>query len=146
VSRSLRSTLVILVFALRIVINQLFHSARAVFPTPTREDLLAAWRIIGGRLPRFPLLRRNCTPFPMSGWRTGRSGKKRSCSARTAVFKEQGFAYFNLGMAPMAGFSSHRLAPIWRPRYLAYTGGSVFSNLLDAAILIAGGIRGLFKK
>ncbi len=91
--------------------------------------------------------------------------------------KEQGFAYFNLGMAPMAGFSSHRLAPIWtkwgafvyahgerfynfqglhafknkyhpiwRPRYLAYTGGSVFLNLLDVAILIAGGIRGLFKK
>ncbi len=91
--------------------------------------------------------------------------------------KEQGFAYFNLGMAPMAGFSSHRLAPIWtkwgafvyahgerfynfqglyafkskyhpiwRPRYLAYTGGSVFSNLVDVAILIAGGIRGLFKK
>ncbi|MFA6280720.1 MAG: bifunctional lysylphosphatidylglycerol flippase/synthetase MprF [Bdellovibrionales bacterium] len=91
--------------------------------------------------------------------------------------KEQGYAYFNLGMAPMVGFLSHRLAPlwtrwgafiythgesfynfkglysfknkyhpVWRPRYLAFAGGSVLSLLLEVAILIAGGIKGLFRK
>lgn len=89
----------------------------------------------------------------------------------------QGYAHFNLGMAPMVGFISHRLAPLWtkwgafvyahgerfyrfkglhafknkyhpqwRPRYMAYTGGSVPSLLVEVAILIAGGIKGLFRK
>ncbi len=91
--------------------------------------------------------------------------------------KAQGYAAFNLGMAPMVGFMSHRLAPfwtkwgafvyahgerfyhfkglhafknkfhpLWRPRYLAYTDGSVVSFLIEIAILIAGGVKGLFRK
>lgn len=91
--------------------------------------------------------------------------------------KMEGYSYFNLGMAPLAGFNSHRLAPSWtkmgafifshgehwynfqgvhafkekfrpewRPRYLAYSGGSSLLLLLDIAILIAGSFRRLFSK
>jgi phosphatidylglycerol lysyltransferase len=91
--------------------------------------------------------------------------------------KEQGYRYFNLGMAPLAGFQTHRLAPLWnkigayiyvrgerfynfqgvhafkdkyhpewRPRYLAYTGHSSLLILGQIALLIAGGLRGIFRQ
>ena len=92
--------------------------------------------------------------------------------------RAQGYAWFNLGMAPLAGLEARPLAtawsrvaaalfrhgeslynfqgvrqwknkfdPVWRPRYLASPGGlSLPSVLRDVTALVAGGVRGVFKK
>jgi phosphatidylglycerol lysyltransferase len=88
------------------------------------------------------------------------------------------YAWFNLGMAPLAGLEARPLAtawsrvaaalfrhgeslynfqgvrqwkskfdPVWRARYLATPGGlSLPSVLRDVTALVAGGVRGVFKK
>lgn len=90
----------------------------------------------------------------------------------------EGFARFNLGMAPLAGLGRHPLAPVWHkvggfifrrgehfynfdglrrykakfhpewaPKYLAARGGAGLPGVLvDVAVLIAGGVRGLVSK
>jgi phosphatidylglycerol lysyltransferase len=92
--------------------------------------------------------------------------------------KENGYRWFNLGMAPLSGLEKHPLAPFWhklgslvqhygrpfynfdglrrykekfephwRPRYLASPGGLALPRVaLDAAALIAGGIREVVSK
>jgi phosphatidylglycerol lysyltransferase len=92
--------------------------------------------------------------------------------------KQQGYRWFNLGMAPLSGLEKHPLAPFWhklgslvhrygqpfynfeglrrykekfgphwRPRYLASPGGLTLPRVaLDAAALIAGGIREVVSK
>ncbi len=92
--------------------------------------------------------------------------------------KEQGYRWFNLGMAPLSGLEKHPLAPFWhklgvlvrrygqtfynfeglrrykekfgphwRSRYLASPGGLALPRVaLDAAALIAGGIREVVSK
>jgi phosphatidylglycerol lysyltransferase len=92
--------------------------------------------------------------------------------------KHEGYRWFNLGMAPLAGLEKHPMAPFWhklgimvrryggtfynfeglrrykekfapewRPRYLASPGGLAVPGVaLDAAALIAGGIREVISK
>jgi len=92
--------------------------------------------------------------------------------------KREGYRWFNLGMAPLAGLEKHPLAPFWhklgrllhrygesfynfeglrrykdkfapewRPRYLASPGGLTLPRvILDAAALIAGGVKEVFGK
>lgn len=87
--------------------------------------------------------------------------------------RAQGYRWFDLGMAPLAGLETHPLAPswhrvgafvfhhaehfynfeglraykakfdpVWEPRYLAAPGGLATARaLLDASVLIAGGVR-----
>ncbi len=89
--------------------------------------------------------------------------------------KEQGFRWFNLGMAPLAGVEDRALAPLWNrtgafifqhgehfynfqglrrykekfhpewePRYLAVPGrAQLLPVLVDIAVLISGGIKGV---
>ena len=90
--------------------------------------------------------------------------------------REQGYAWFSLGMAPLAGLDQRSLSPAWNklgnlayrygehfynfeglrqykqkfepewsPRYLACRGGlDLPAVLYDAAVLIAGGVKGIF--
>ncbi len=90
----------------------------------------------------------------------------------------QDYRWFNMGMAPLAGLGSHRLAPrwhqvggfvfrhgehfynfqglrrykakfgpVWEPRYLVAPGGVALPRILmDASLLISGGMRGLLTK
>lgn len=92
--------------------------------------------------------------------------------------KQEGYRWFNLGMAPLSGLENHPLAPFWhklgimvqryggtfynfeglrtykekfapewRPRYLASPGGLALPRVaLDAAALIAGGVREVISK
>jgi len=92
--------------------------------------------------------------------------------------RAQGYAWFNLGMAPLAGLEARPLAtawsrvaaalfrhgeslynfqgvrqwknkfdPVWRPRYLASPGGLLLPSVLrDVTALVAGGVRGVFRK
>ena len=92
--------------------------------------------------------------------------------------KNEGFRWFNLGMAPLAGMQDHPLAPLWHrlagmiyrhgrrfynfeglrafkqkfdpdwePRYLASAGGTGAAIVLsDVAVLIGGGLKGLFAR
>jgi phosphatidylglycerol lysyltransferase len=55
--------------------------------------------------------------------------------------KDQGFAWFNLGMAPLSGLAEHRLAPLWHKigaqiarrggRYYGFTGLRAFKAKFD---------------
>lgn len=92
--------------------------------------------------------------------------------------KEQGYQFFDLGMAPLSGLENRPFAPlwnrigavvfnqgeyfynfeglrdykqkfnpIWEPRYLAGPGGlSLPRILLNIAVLIGGGIKGVITK
>ena len=93
--------------------------------------------------------------------------------------RAQGYGWFNLGMAPLAGLERHALAPswhrvgnfvfrhgehfynfeglrrykakfdpVWEPRYLVSPPGFFVLPrvLMDASVLIAGGVRGLLTK
>lgn len=92
--------------------------------------------------------------------------------------KAEGFSTLNLGMAPLAGLSTHIRAPLWNhiarqvfdngerfynfrgvlafkskfdpqwhPRYLVVGGrGLPFLSVFDITMLIAGGIKGVFRK
>lgn len=94
-------------------------------------------------------------------------------------FQAEGFARFNLGMAPLSGMAAHPLAPawhrvgrllftngeqfynfqglrafkekfdpVWEARYLAVAGGGLapLMVLADTAVLISGGLKGVFAK
>ncbi|KQQ59676.1 hypothetical protein ASF69_11145 [Rhizobium sp. Leaf311] len=92
--------------------------------------------------------------------------------------REQGYSYFNLGMAPLSGMSKREAAPVWdrvggtlfehgerfynfkglrafkskfhpkwEPRYVAVSNGtSAALALMDATVLISGGVRGVIGK
>ncbi|MEZ5556945.1 MAG: bifunctional lysylphosphatidylglycerol flippase/synthetase MprF [Pseudomonadales bacterium] len=92
--------------------------------------------------------------------------------------QQQGFEWFDLGMAPLSGLETHPLAPlwhkvghliyqhgdafydfdglrsykekfdpVWEPRYLAAPGGLKAPRvLIDASVLIAGGVREVFGR
>ncbi|WP_027486855.1 bifunctional lysylphosphatidylglycerol flippase/synthetase MprF [Allorhizobium undicola] len=92
--------------------------------------------------------------------------------------RNESYAHFNLGMAPLSGLSRRDVAPVWdriantfyehgerfynfkglrafkskfhpewQPRYLAVSGGlSPVIALLDATLLIGGGLKGVVKK
>lgn len=92
--------------------------------------------------------------------------------------REQGYSYFNLGMAPLSGMSKRDAAPVWdriggtlfehgerfynfkglrafkskfhpkwEPRYVAVSNGtSAALALMDATVLISGGVRGVIGK
>ncbi|WP_183900455.1 bifunctional lysylphosphatidylglycerol flippase/synthetase MprF [Rhizobium metallidurans] len=92
--------------------------------------------------------------------------------------RAEGFAHFNLGMAPLSGMSKRETAPVWdrigstvfehgerfynfkglrafkskfhpqwHPRYLAVSGGgNPMIALMDATLLIGGGLKGVVRK
>ncbi|QFY62457.1 bifunctional lysylphosphatidylglycerol flippase/synthetase MprF [Rhizobium grahamii] len=92
--------------------------------------------------------------------------------------RNEGFAHFNLGMAPLSGMSKRETAPVWdrigstvfehgerfynfkglrafkskfhpqwHPRYLAVSGGgNPMIALMDATLLIGGGLKGVVRK
>jgi phosphatidylglycerol lysyltransferase len=92
--------------------------------------------------------------------------------------KEQGYRFFDMGMAPLSGLPQHSLAsawnklgmlvyrrgemfynfqglrqykekfdPIWKPRYLACSGGTnLFVAVANIATLISGGVKGIVSK
>jgi len=52
--------------------------------------------------------------------------------------REEGYARFNLGMAPLSGMPSGRLAPVWVSRYIATPSGPAMPRaLIDLARLVS---------